>query len=172
MRDFDDNDFPLAYLITFRCYGSWLHGDDRGSMDRDHNAYGAPRIPANPALERSDASQREHASVSLNPRQRSVVEQAIRDVCEHRGYDLRALNVRSNHVHVVVSATSKPEPIMTAFKSYATRALRNAGLIARHAKAWSRHGSTVYLWKQDHVSRACAYVLLDQDKEFRREQSS
>ena len=27
MRDFDDNEFPLAYLITFRCYGTWLHGD-------------------------------------------------------------------------------------------------------------------------------------------------
>ena len=26
MRDFDDNEFPLAYLITFRCYGTWLQG--------------------------------------------------------------------------------------------------------------------------------------------------
>jgi len=25
MRDFDDNEFPLAHLITFRCYGTWLH---------------------------------------------------------------------------------------------------------------------------------------------------
>ena len=34
MRDFDENEFPLAYLITFRCYGTWVHGDERGSMDR------------------------------------------------------------------------------------------------------------------------------------------
>jgi hypothetical protein len=42
-RDFDDNEFPLAYLITFRCYGTWVHGDDRGSMDRKHNIYRTPR---------------------------------------------------------------------------------------------------------------------------------
>jgi hypothetical protein len=23
--DWDDNQFPLAYLITIRCYGTWLH---------------------------------------------------------------------------------------------------------------------------------------------------
>ena len=31
---------PLAYFITFTCYGNWLHGDERGSVDRDHNAPG------------------------------------------------------------------------------------------------------------------------------------
>jgi hypothetical protein len=30
----NDTDLPLGYLITFRCYGSWLHGDKRGSIDR------------------------------------------------------------------------------------------------------------------------------------------
>jgi hypothetical protein len=30
----NDTDIPLAYLITFRCYGTWLHGDKRGSIDR------------------------------------------------------------------------------------------------------------------------------------------
>jgi len=26
--DCDYNLFPLAYLITIRCYGTWLHGDE------------------------------------------------------------------------------------------------------------------------------------------------
>ena len=38
---------PLAYLITFRSYGTWLHGDERGSVDRFHNVYGTPRLPPN-----------------------------------------------------------------------------------------------------------------------------
>src|SRR5438093_13756827 len=29
----NDTDLPLGYLITFRCYGTWLHGDERGSID-------------------------------------------------------------------------------------------------------------------------------------------
>jgi len=26
-----------AYLITFTTYGTWVHGDERGSVDREHN---------------------------------------------------------------------------------------------------------------------------------------
>jgi hypothetical protein len=38
----NDTDLPLGYLITFRCYGTWLHGDERGSIDRFHNRYSPP----------------------------------------------------------------------------------------------------------------------------------
>ena len=96
MRDFDDNDFPVGYLITFRCYGTWLHGDPRGSMDRKHNVYGTLKIPANHALELSDKSQRRHSHENLDARQRKVVEAAVREVCVYRKYILRAINVRSN----------------------------------------------------------------------------
>jgi hypothetical protein len=43
----NDTDVPLAHLITFRCYGTWLHGDERGSVDRAHNRYRSPYIPVN-----------------------------------------------------------------------------------------------------------------------------
>ncbi len=33
---------PLAYFITFTCCGTWLHGDERGSVDREHNTPGTP----------------------------------------------------------------------------------------------------------------------------------
>jgi hypothetical protein len=38
-------DIPLAYFFTFRAYGTWLHGDERGSVDRFHNQYGTPFRP-------------------------------------------------------------------------------------------------------------------------------
>ena len=78
------NEFPLAYLITFRCYGTWVHGDKRGSMDRKHNAYGTPRLAANAYLERSDSRQSKHSPIILNAEQRKVVENAVKGVCEHR----------------------------------------------------------------------------------------
>ena len=116
MRDFDDNDFPLAYLITFRCYGTWLHGDDRASTDRKHNIYGTKKLSPNQRLQLSDESYLKNAPLGLNARQRSVVEGTIREVCTYRRYGLRAINVRTNHVHLVVSAASKPEPILNTFK--------------------------------------------------------
>ena len=41
----NDTDIPLGYLITFRCYGTWLHGDERGAIDRLHNRYKSPYLP-------------------------------------------------------------------------------------------------------------------------------
>ena len=167
MRDFDDNEFPLAYLITFRCYGTWLHGDERRSMNRKQNVYGTPRIEPQPQLEQAEVKQLKHPPMTLNSRQRPIVEQAVREVCRYRAYLLRAINVRTNHVHAVVSATCKPEPILMAFKAYSTRALRNSGLLEADLMPWARHGSTVYLWKERDVSEAMSYVLLGQDKPFR-----
>jgi hypothetical protein len=57
VRDFDDNEFPLAYLISFRTYGTWLHGDNRGSTSRKQNKYGTPRIAPNlPAASRAQTT--------------------------------------------------------------------------------------------------------------------
>jgi len=102
----------------------------------------------------------------LNKRQRTIVEQAVREVCKHRRYETRAINVRTNHAHSVVSGLSYPEPILAAFKSYSTRALRAAGLLSDTVKPWARHGSTIYLWKERAVEKAVEYVLLGQDHEF------
>ncbi len=166
VRDFDDNKFPLAYLISFRTYGTWLHGDERGSVNRRRNKYGTPRIEPNPRLSNAERQQLKHPPVKLNARQRPAVEKAIREVCDHRRYLLRAINVRTNHVHTVVTAALKPEPILQAFQAYATRKLRRDGLLPGDVKPWSRHGSTRYLWKERHVERAIDYVLYGQGDEL------
>lgn len=166
VRDFDDNDFPLAYLITIRCYGTWLHGDQRGSMNRRQNVFGTPRIESRPNLQDAETQELKHSAITLNAPQRGVVEKAIREVCRYREYHLRAINVRTNHVHSVVTACKKPEPIMEAFKAYATRALRNASLLSAAVRPWARHGSTVYLWKERHVEKAVEYVIDGQGDEL------
>lgn len=168
MRDFDDNEYPLAYLITFRCYGTWVHGDERGSMDRKRNVYRTPKIASNPNLKRSDLQQLKHPTITLHARQRRVVEQAVREVCVHRKYFLRAINVRTDHVHTVVTAMVKPEAILDSFKSYSTRALRAAKLISESVKPWIRHGSTIYLWKERDVANGLEYVLLGQGDDLFR----
>jgi REP element-mobilizing transposase RayT len=79
---------------------------------------------------------------------------------------LRAVNARSNHVHTVVSALRDPEAMLSAFKSYSTRALRQAELTSKEVKPWARHGSTIYLWKEEDVAKAIEYVVLGQDHPF------
>jgi hypothetical protein len=62
----------------------------------------------------------------------------------------------------VVAAACKPEPILNAFKAYATRGLRDAGRLPVDVKLWERHGSTRYLWKERNVEKAIEYVLFGQ----------
>lgn len=163
--DFKPNKLPLAYLITVRTYGTWLHGDNRLSVDRHGiNVFGQPRRPVNAELERVMIGNMPTHSIRLDHQQRAFVRQAIEEVCEHREYELWAINVLTNHFHVVVSARSKPEPIADAFKTYATRKLREARLIGSDVKPWARGRSRRYLWKAKHLARAIDYVLYDQEE--------
>lgn len=159
----DDNELPLAFLITFRTYGTWLHGDDRHSMDRHgKNTYGGPKVLPSRNLDSLMKENRAGEAFLLDGRKRATVDAAIRAVCEVRGYGLRAINVRTNHAHVVVSAYAKPEMIINAFKANSTRELRAAALVQVAQKIWSRGGSRRYLWKPNHVSAAIDYVLYGQ----------
>lgn len=158
--DWDDNQYPLAYFITIRTHGTWLHGDQRGSVDRHgRNLYGAERISLDPVYSVTMEQNMNSEPLLLNGRQRAVVESAIRDVCSHRGFGLLAINVRTNHAHMVTCAQAPPTSLMNAFKANATRELREAGLIEPDRRVWSRGGSTRYLWKPHNVERAVDYTV-------------
>ena len=162
----NDTDLPLGYLITFRCHGTWLHGDERGSTDRFQNIYKTPHIPSNDRWR--DYNQRQLISepLILSLDQRQSTEGAIREVCVHRHWDLHAINVRTNHVHVVVSiGPIRPERALNAFKAYATRRLRRDGSWREPHSPWSDKGSNRYLWNDRSLSLAIEYVMFGQGDE-------
>ncbi|CAN5181289.1 hypothetical protein BH20ACI2_BH20ACI2_03550 [soil metagenome] len=105
--EWDDSDYPLAYLITFRTHGTWLHGDQRRSVDRHgRHTFGTERIGLDPIFSVTMDRNMNTAPVLLDGRQRTVVERAIHDVCSRRAYILIASNIRTNHAHVVASANA------------------------------------------------------------------
>lgn len=159
MRIWDDNEFPLAYLITFRTYGTWLHGDERGSIDRYHNRYRGERVPANPVIQEQHEAKLKSEPVFLDSKQRPIVDAAIRAVCDHRGWLLRAIHVRTNHAHIVVSAATEPGKVMKDFKAYSTRGLKAACLWLFDHSPWVDGGSKRYLWSENSVTNACDYVV-------------
>ena len=154
---------PLAYFISFRTYGSWLRGDERGWQDRRNNKYGSPFGQPDESLAVRDAERLRHAPAVLSAEARDVVARTIREVCEFRAWDLVALSVLALHAHSVVGADASPERILSTLKAWATRRLREAGLLDKDTAVWSNHGSTRYLWKEEQVSRACEYVVNEQD---------
>lgn len=156
----DDNDYPIAYFITFRTHGTWLHGNERTSVDRHgKNIYGQEKIGLDPMFSALMDRSMNSEPFSLNGSQRKIVRLAIIAVCDFRGYVLKAVNVRTNHVHAVVSALTSPDKVLNAFKSNATRELSQACLVNVAQKVWSRGGSTRYLWKPSNVSNAIEYTI-------------
>ena len=165
--DWDDNTAPLAYLITIRTYGTWLHGDDRWSVDRrGQNVFGTPRVKPVPKLSRLMERNLKQEPFILEATQRGHIEAAIKEVCKFKEYGLFALSVRTNRPHAVVAGSVKPEKIAVEFKSYSTRRLREEGLVDHERRTWSRGESTRYLWKDRHVEMAIDYVLHGQGEEL------
>ena len=153
-------DEPLAYLITFHTYESWLPGDASGSVDAAHNVYGTPLLAPNTRRAAAASKRLRHPAIKLSAAARRAVEVAIRDVAGHRGWEILAVNVRTNHAHAVVCAAAvKPEKVLNDFKTWATRGLRACGVLSENTKPWSRHGSTRYLWTERAVENACRYVV-------------
>src|SRR3989440_7378126 len=97
----NDTDTPLAYLITFRSYGTWLHGDARGSIDRFHNRHKSPYIDPNDRWHEHNATSLRSKPVTLDASRRKSIETAIRETCSFRHWHLHAVNARTNHVHTV-----------------------------------------------------------------------
>src|SRR3989441_6673830 len=100
--------------------------------------------------------------VRLNSQQRSLVEVAIRETCTTRRWQLWTVNVRTNHVHAVVSANKKPDSVLSALKANATRAMGEAGLWTSALSPWEFRGSKKYLWTEKQLTDAIAYVECDQ----------
>src|SRR6266446_6799381 len=85
----NDTDAPLAYLISFRSYGTWLHGDERGSIDRFHNRYKSPYINPNPKWQAYNEQRLRTAPLLLEAQHRKAVEGAIRETCDLRKWWLQ-----------------------------------------------------------------------------------
>jgi len=155
----NDTDIPLAYFISFRTYGTWLHGDRRGSIDRFHNQYKSPYIPPAEEWRNYNESRLRAKPLILRAKHRKAIDKAIRETCEIRKWWLQALNVRTNHVHSVVSANRKASLVLNAFKANATRQLRQDRLWPHSFSPWADKGSKRKLWNEQSVARAIDYVM-------------
>jgi len=158
--------YHLAYHIAFNCYGRWLHGDDPSSVDRHHNGLGDTPLQPNQSLRAFELDELSQPPYSMDSPRRKAVLEAIREVCQYRGWKLLAAHVRTGHVHTVVQASAAPEKVMNDFKAYAGRRLNREGFDTRERKRWARHGSTTYKWTWPEVQNAVDYVLRKQGEQM------
>lgn len=160
--EFADDQTPIAFFITFRTYGSWLHGDERASVDRFHNKYGTPKLAPNWLREQFETGLLKMPPVRLSPIQRKVVAEAIRETCKKQNWGLWARNVRTNHVHVVVTANCNSKTVRSRLKAGATKLMRERRCWNRKESPWADKGSRRKIFNRKSLIAAIEYVLYDQ----------
>ncbi len=118
-----NDEFPLAYFVTWTTYGTWLPGDERGWCKRGSRVVEAPDSALQDAANHAMAEE----TVILTQAQRDLADAVIVKHCAIREWVLHARNVRSNHVHVVVSAAldgGNSRPIQSMVQPKAIRTSR------------------------------------------------
>ncbi len=153
-------DFPLAYMITWTTYGTWLPGDERGWVGR-----GSREIQP-PDPERQDVARgaMTESAVTLSQEQRHLADSVIVKHCQIRKWHLHARSVRTNHVHVVVSGPLQGEEIRAQLKAWCSRALsEHAGLEGRSRNGlrrwWTEKGDIEWIGDEEHLYNATRYVI-------------
>lgn len=149
---------PLAYFVTVRTYGTWLHGDEKGAVDRENNQYGAELVEVSEAKRRSEEGRLKHPPTVLTAEGAAVVEKTIREVCAHRGWKLFEVAARTNHFHAIVGARVTGERVMNDLKAWGTRRLREGGFVGATQEVWVQHGSTPHLYTEGELMAAIEYV--------------
>jgi REP element-mobilizing transposase RayT len=138
----------LAYFLTWPTYGTWLPGDERGWVEYRHGW----QLPDSIRKLEAEARMTEDAC-TLDTEERAVVEATIAEHCRTRGWELHAVNCRTNHLHVVVTADRDPDQVRAQFKAWCTRRLKelqakqlkcsDAADVARQIREnwWAERGS-------------------------------
>jgi REP element-mobilizing transposase RayT len=154
------NEDPLAYLITWTIYGTFLQGDSRG-----WRKYRRGERPPQPKLAEWHASRLKHPIIKLNWTGQQIVEQTILQHCEIRGWTLWAGACRTNHVHTVVTAPGfDGDTVRNQFKAYTTRELRKDSAVFKDRPIWTRYGDWDCLYSDDELEAAVYYVEEAQDR--------
>jgi REP element-mobilizing transposase RayT len=161
-RQIDEDGVILAYHLTFTAYGTWLHGDERGSVNRKSRSARRKYMTPDPILQEYMEGRLKHAKVKLDANARHIVSTAIEDYCTFKTWPLHAINVRTNHVHVVVDAVEPASKMLNAIKARATRELREQQVFPPDQPIWTERGNKGMLRSRQALQRAITYVLESQ----------
>lgn len=176
---------PLAYHITFGTYGTRLHGDPRGTVDRKANKPGDPIIGAEPDWERMDRSTLRFLPVLLDAGGRSFVESVVPSLCGRGEWELHVCAAKPDREHVLLTISREAKPVRRWLKTWLSQALNehlgsespavpepragrayrdhrsrlgHEGGDDRHPPWWSKGGSIKWIWDEKYFDNVYNYI--------------
>ncbi len=167
------------WLLTNTTYGTWLPGDQRGSVtsvrDRrpddplthvrfEHDVPGTPWEDPIPQLENAARQAMKGPPIYFSLKQAEAAFEQFQETATYRGWKLHAVAIMANHFHLVVEVPGDPSPgkILADFKAYGSRRLNREFGEPSSETWWTGNGSKRKLADDSALEKAVHYVLYKQ----------
>jgi len=138
-------------------FGTWLHGDPRGSWHE------GKLIGPDPFLRETILRRMTHDAIVLTTAEQYWVERVIRDTCEEQNHEIVSLTVQATHLHLILGAKLREDikttiarlKRRTAVKIFSQR--RSQGLTVPKS-LWTEGRYVIFLDEDEHVENTIEYV--------------
>jgi len=148
-----------VYFITFSTYGTRLLGRKQGSCRWD-SSYVEP----NEGLRRYMEENLNERPVKFSDVERAFVHDRFVYCADRYGWEIDALNVRGEHVHIVIFTSNgdSSEEVVRKLKTTATRALYESKKRAIGSRIWTKAYAESVIWSIGFWRRKVEYTLKEQ----------
>lgn len=150
--------FPLAYHITVGTYGTRLHGDSRGTVDRSMNHHREPIIGRDEVWRREEESLLAFAPVILTVPQRGVIEAILPEICVKGGWQYHIAAVQPDHMHVLLSSPQEGKAVRRLLKRWVSQAISEKWPLEPGRLWWAECGSIKWIWTRDYFDNVFEYI--------------
>ena len=151
-------DTPMAYHITFGTYGTRLHGDSRGTVDRRRNRPGDPILGRDDPWRRMEAAKLRHPAIVLGYARRLHAEAEVPEICARGGWHHRQSACGPDHVHVVLSAPQDGKAVRRWLKRWLGDAMSAQWPLPPEQSWWAKGGSVKWVWDAAYLAAVVDYV--------------
>lgn len=162
------------WLFTNTTYGTWLPGNERGSVTSvrdisrgsriEHDQPDTPWEGHIPGIERSALALLKAPPIFLSLAQAEIVLAQFQETALYRDRTLHAVSIMPNHWHMVVTLPGDPDPdrVLSDFKAYASRVLNRKYGRPTSKTWWTMRGSKRKLATEAALASAINYTLYKQ----------
>lgn len=164
------------WLLTTTTYGTWLPGDNRGSVTSvrdyrpgdgapatriEHARYGEAWEPPAKGLRRSAEGALKGPPILLTVEHAECLLQEFLRTASHHTWILYAVALMNNHVHLVLGVPRETSSVkaLQDFKAYGSRVLNERYGKPKSGKWWTKSGSRRLLPDEEALTAAIDYVL-------------
>lgn len=152
-----------AWHITISTIGARLHGDERPTVDREHNRFGTPFLKPDPIRNAREREAMSVGSVVLSAEQRMSIQDAMPEICLRGGWEFVTSAAGPDHVHVLVRVDESihGKQVRTWMKRWLTRVLDErwtAPTRSDGSRWWCEGGSTKAVRDAEYFANTVRYI--------------